>query len=192
MPPEPILVSRVPGPRRREVGWRLYLAATFGAGLGVGAWNWGTDPATRPWVAAITIALGGIFASDLVQKTWLDQERGRLVHRRAWVARREVAWADGRVLRLRHSFKGLVLLQVCGRYRLLGLYLPVAGDDERGPRAQPPGVLRRLATEIRRWAPAAHHAVADELDAQAGHLERGGSLHESPALTAHRGPRVFE
>ncbi len=192
MTAEPILISRVPGQRRREVGWWLYVAATYALALAVAAWEWVTDPATRPWVAGGVLLLGGILTSTVAQQTWLDQAGGRLLHRRAWVARWEVPWVEARVVRLRHNFKGMVLLQVRGRHRLLGLYLPVAGDDERGPRGQPPEVLRRLAGEIRRWASAAHHEVADALDAQADHLERGGSIHDSPVLTAHRGPKIFE
>jgi hypothetical protein len=191
MSAEPVLVSRVPGPRRREVGWWSYVAATFAVALGVAARHWVADPATRPWAVGMTLLLGGILTSHVAQRTWLDQARGRLLHRRAWVVRWEVAWAEARVVRLRHDHKGLVLLQVCGRHRLLGLHVPVAGDDARGPRGQPPAVLRRLADEIRGRAPAVHHEVADELAAQADHLERGGSLLDSPILLAHRGPRIF-
>jgi len=181
----------VPGVRRREVGWWLYVAASLAGGLGVVVREGVTDPATWPWGIAMTVLLGAIVTSTAAQQTWLDQAGGRLLHRRAWVARWEVAWAEVRVVRLRHNFKGMVLLQVRGRRRLPALYVPVAGDDERGPRGQPPEVLRWLAGEIRRWSPAVHHGVADELDAQAAHVEEGGSIHESPVLTAHCGRRIF-
>lgn len=188
--PGPVLVSRVPGPRRQELGWWLYLGGTVALGVGVVLRDWVADPASWPFVVGLVVLLGGILVSTLVQQTWLDPAGGRLLHRRVWVVRWQVAWVDARVVRLRHNYKGMVLLQVRGRHPL-SLYVPVAGDDERGLRGQPPRVLRSLAHGIRRGAQAVHHGVADELDAQADHLERGGGLHDSPVLTAHRGIRIL-
>ena len=93
------------------------------------------------------------------------------------------------MLRFRSNHQGMIWLQARGRGRRRSIHVPVVADDERGARSQPVEVLRLLAVEIRHWAPPDHHAVADELDAQADHLEAGGRIEESPLL-GHAGFRV--
>jgi hypothetical protein len=131
-----------------------------------------------------------VFASLLNLDSRVDAGHGRLRHRRAWLVRWDVVWAEATVLRFRSNHLGMIVLQARSRGRRRSIHVPVVADDERGPRSQPLPVLRLLAVEIRHWAPPNHHGIADELDAQADHLERGGRIEDSPVLLHHTGRRL--
>ena len=182
-------VGRMPGRGRAEWGWRLWIGGTAVAALATVAHH-SIDPETRPWALGMLALLVALLATFLNLDTWLDTSRGRLRHRRALLVRWDVVWAEATVVRFRSNHLGMIVLQARGRRRWRAIHVPLVADDERGPRSQPVPVLRLLAGEIRRWAPAHHHGVADELDAQADHLERGGRIEESPLLVDHIGLRV--
>jgi hypothetical protein len=184
---EELPVGRMPGRGREEREWRFWVVLSAVAGLLTLGWYGVTDPTTRPWVAGMLVAVPVLFASFLNLDTWLDTAHGRLRHRRAWLVPWEVRWAEATTVRFRSNHFGAVVLQVRGRR---SIFVPVVADDMRGPRSQPPALLRLLADEIRRWAPARHHGVAGELDAQADHLDAGGLVADSPVLADHAGPTV--
>ncbi len=183
-----IHVGRMPGRGRAEWGWRLWMASWVLAVVATCAWYL-PDPETRPWALGLLALFAVVFGSFLNLDSWLDTTHGRLLHRRAHLVHWQVVWAETTVLRFRSNHQGMIWLQARSRGRWRSIHVPVVADDERGPRSQPAPVLRLLADEIRLWAPPAHHAVADELDAQADHLEAGGRVEESPVLD-HTGFRV--
>lgn len=186
---EEVAVGRMPGRGRDERTWRFWVLVSVGSVLGTEGWMFVTDPSTRPWVVAMLAGSPVLFASLLNLDTWLDTAGGRLRHRRAWLVHWQVRWAEATVLRFRSNHLGMVVLQVRGAgWR--SIFVPVVADDMRGPRSPPTLLLRLLADEVRRWAPERHHHVAAQLDAQADHLDEGGSVRDSPLLVEHDGPSV--
>jgi len=176
-------VGRLPG--RMALAARLQLGGTVVAVACVSVSGWMTQPAHRVWVVATPVLIVAVLLSVASVDTWLDPVGGRLRHRRAWVSHWEVRWVDAQLVRFRRHAQGLVLLEVKGTgWRRI--WVPLASvSGDRGLRSQPLGVLRMLAHEIRRCAPPQHHAVADELDAQADHLERTRDLGSSPLVQHH-------
>ena len=170
----------------------LTLAGSAVAVSAVAVWSWITEPANRAWVMVLVVFMVGLSVVLGSRRTWLDTAGGGVVRGRLglrWTTR----WDDLRVLRFRDNTLGVVFLQARGRGHLRSAWIPVAGADRIGPRAQPPVFLRLLAAELERWAPE-QTSVAAELHQQADHLERQGPILDSPLLRRYcvglRGPGV--
>ena len=186
MPGERVTVPALSrGRGRAERTYRLTVAAMVVAAVATLARAVRDDPAALPWVVGAVLLLGGIPLGIRLDTVWLDTARGLLCRRRAGVAYVEIPWADVEVLRFHDCSSGLVVLRVRGRHHRWATLLPVVACDRRGLRSQPVVVLWRLADEVRRWARPDQHSVADELDAQADHLQRTGRILDSPLLQGY-------
>ena len=183
---ERVRVGGMPGRGTAERAWRLTIVATAVMLSLTVLWAYVAHPDTWGWSLAGTVMLALIWLATWLDEIWLDTARGLLCRRRAGVLPVVIPWAEVSVLRFR-SAAGQVWLEVRSRFHWWSTYLPIVAADQRGLRGQPVALVRRLADEIRRWAPRDHHAVADELDAQADHLEQTGRLLDSPLLWHYRG-----
>ena len=131
MADEEFPVGRMPGRGRAEWGWRLWIGGTVVVALATMARHW-ADPETRPWALGLLATFVVVFASLLNLDTWVDTRHGRLRHRRAWLVRWDVVWAETTVLRFRSNHLGMIVLQARSRGRRRSIHVPVVADDERG------------------------------------------------------------
>jgi hypothetical protein len=163
--------------------WLAVAAAAVGVPAVV-VWAFLTQPVGNRVAALAIAALFVGFAVFLVtRRTWLDPDRGLLVHEVAGVWRRPVAWADASEIGIR-SNGGQALLEVRGKGRRTSSYVALVAVDVGGDRSLPPEFLLTLAEEIERWAPH-RSAVIKQLRAQADHMAAGGGVRKSPVARAH-------
>jgi len=184
---ERVPVGGMPGRGKAERAWRLTIGATAVTMVVVLAWAYVVHPDTWGWGLAVNVMLALIWLGTWLDEIWLDTAGGRLCRRRAGVLPVAIPWTEVSVLRFR-STAGIVSLEVRSRFHWWSTYVPIVAADQRGLRGQPAALVRLLADEIRRWAPRGHHGVADQLDAQADHLEQTGRLLDSPLLWRCCGP----
>lgn len=164
--------------------WLAVAAAAVGLPAIV-AWAFLTQPADNRVAAVVVGALFAGFVVFLVtRRTWLDPDRGLLVHEVAGFWRRSVAWADTSQVRIRSNNAGQALLEVRGAGRRTTTYLPLVAVDVGGDRSQSPEFLSALADEIEHWAPQ-REGVVKQLRAQAQHVAGGGAVRESPVARTH-------
>ncbi|WP_432478307.1 hypothetical protein [Nocardioides sp. GXQ0305] len=171
-----------PGRGRAERTFRLTVAAMAGGCLWAAADAVADDPGALPWAVGLLALLALVPLGFWLDEAWLDTSSGRLCRRRGGVVPVEIPWDEVEELGLHDPGFGIVVLRIRGRHRRWSTLLPVVACDRRGLRSLPVPVLWQLADEIRRWAPPRHHPVADQLDAQADHLQHTGRIGDSPVL----------
>ena len=170
--------TRVPIPRllTRDAGMWLALAAGVLAVPAVGAWVWVTRPESRVAVAVMVPLMALLWVALVWRRTWLEPDRGVLVHEVARVWRRSVRLAEASA-RIVDNRGRQVLLEVRGPGGTVRIAL--LADDLGGLRALPPDTLGLLSEQLGRWPPAQGQAI-DRLRAQAEHLASGGEVARSP------------
>jgi hypothetical protein len=162
--------------------WASVVVAFVGA-LAVCGWIAATDESNRPIAVAVGVLVVVVTVLVVSRRRWVEPASGEIVVS-TFGLRRRWRLAEATAVRLVPNHAGQVLLQVRDPARRTVFSYALVARDVGGERALPPAVLRALADQVDRWAPAARGAV-EALRAQAEHLEVGGPVADSPLTRRH-------
>lgn len=162
---------------RSSLGW---LIATGVGGLAVFIVSFATQPENRVFVVVIGPLLALYFVAITWTSTWLDPADGAILLVRYRRFRRRVPLGPGTQVDLVSNRGGGILLRISPPGRRRRAYVSLLLLTMYVERSQDPDLLRLLADTLERHGTDGGPAVAQQLRAQAEHIDAGGHPRTSP------------